>query len=40
METPMAPSHFILNDPIQGHSDFKALYLVKELSQAMLTIKH
>ena len=33
MESQMTPSHLILNDledQIHGHSDFEALYLVKE----------
>ncbi len=35
MENPVAPSHSTLSDlerSIQGHSDFEALYLVKEQS--------
>ncbi len=35
MESQMTPSHFTLSDlegQIQGHSDFEALYLVKEQS--------
>ncbi len=39
MGSPMPPSHLTLselNDPSQGHSDFKALYLVFKLSYAII----
>ncbi len=42
MESPMAPSHFTLSDLKRsktGHSDFEAVYLIKELNLAIFTIK-
>ncbi len=39
MESPMTSSHLTLKGQNQGHSNFKSLYLIKELSQA-ITLKH
>ncbi len=36
MASPMTSSHMTLKGQIQGHSDFEALYLVKELGHVTM----
>ena len=36
----VAPLHLTLIGPIQGHTEFKGLYLIMELGSTMHTVKH